>query len=189
MRPIKRVAQRIIHTQPRSFLHVKVDGRQSFFEWLNSGTYRAGQERGTMAITTDSLIRQVLFGFDRDRLVFRLDTAHPARDDLAGVDEIRLRFLEPENVEVRIANPSTPTPQVKVQRDGQRASRSKAAAATQEIFECGIPLSELAITPGSPCHFSIELFAQKQSREKIPSEGTFELTVPAPDFEQRYWQA
>lgn len=142
-----------------------------------------------MAQVTESLIRQVQFGFDKDRLLFRLDTSHSAREDLAGVDEIRLRFLEPENVEVRITNPSTATPQVRVQRDGQRVARSKAAAAAHEIFECGIPLSELAITPGSPCHWSMELFAQKQSRERIPSEGAFELTVPAPDFEQRVWQA
>ncbi len=189
MRPIKRVAQRIIHSQPRSFLKVKVDGRQSFFEWLNSGSYRAGQERGTMAQVTEGLVRQVQFGFDRDRLLVRIDTAHAAREDLAGVDEIRIRFLEPENAEVRVTHPSTATPQVRVQRDGQRVARSKATAATHEIFECGIPLSELSISPGSPCHWSIEFFAQKQSRERIPSEGAFELTVPAPDFEQRVWQA
>ena len=142
-----------------------------------------------MAQTSEGLVRQVQFGFDKDRLLVRVDTSRVARDDLAGIDEIRLRFIEPENVEVRITHPSTATPQVRVQRDGQRVTRSKASAASQEIFECGIPLSELSITPGSPCHWSMELFAQKQSREKIPSEGAFELTVPAPDFEQRVWQA
>jgi hypothetical protein len=189
MRPIKRVAQRIIHTQPKSFLNVKLDGRQSFFEWLNAGSYRAGQERGTMAIVTESVIRQVLFGFDRDRLLIRLDTANGARNDLTSIDEVRLRFLEPENVEVRMTHPASPTPQVRVQRDGQKVARSKASAAVHEILECAIPLSELSISPGSPCHWSIELFAQKQSRERIPSEGAFELAVPPPDFEQRVWQA
>jgi alpha-amylase/alpha-mannosidase (GH57 family) len=189
MRPIKRIAQRIIHTQPRSFLNVKLDGRQSFFEWLNAGSYKSGQERGTMAQVTEGVIRQVQFGFDRDRLLIRLDTANAAREDLTAVDEVRLRFIEPQNVEVRLMNPSAATPQVRVHRDGQRVPRSKASAAVHEILECAIPLSELAITPGSPCHWSIELFAQKQSKERIPAEGAFELAVPAADFEQRVWQA
>lgn len=188
-RPIKRVAQRIIHSQPRSFLTVKIDGRHSFFEWLNAGSYRAGQERGTMAQVTEGVVRQVQFGFDRDRLFIRLDTKNASREDLMSVDEVRLRFIEPDNVEVRMTHPSAAQPQVRVQRDGQKVSRSKASAASHDIFECGIPLSELSIGPGSPCQWSIELFAQKQSKERIPAEGAFELAVPSSDFEQRVWQA
>jgi hypothetical protein len=189
MRPIKRIAHRIIHTQPRSFLKVKVDGRYSFFEWLNAGSYRAGQERGTMAQVTEGIVRQVLFGFDKDRLLIRLDTPHSAQADLSAVDDVRLRFLEPEGAEVRITHPGAPTAKVIVQRDGQKVSRSKACAAAHEVLECAIPLTELGIGPGSPCQYFIELFAHKQSRERIPSEGAFELAVPSPDFEQRVWQA
>jgi hypothetical protein len=188
-RAIKRHAQRTIHTQPRSFLRVKVDGRQSFFEWLNAGTYVAGQERGTMAQVTEGVVRQVQFGFDRDRLLVRLDTANAARQDLTVIDEVRLRFFEPGNMEVRVTHPAGPTPQIRVHRDGQRVPRSKSSAAVHDILECSVPLTELGLESGSPCQWSIELFAQKQSKERIPSEGTFDLAVPSPDFEQRVWQA
>ncbi|MBX3445059.1 MAG: hypothetical protein KF774_21855 [Planctomyces sp.] len=189
LRPIKRLAQRTIHTQPRSFLNVKVDGRQSFFEWLNAGAYRAGQERGTMAQTSEGLVRQVLFGFDRDRLLLRLDTRHAAREDLAGIDEVRLRFLEPEHVEVRVLHPGAANAQVRVLRDGQKVPRSKASAAAHDILEVSIPLSEISVQPGAACHWSIELYAHKQSRERIPAEGAIELAAPSADFEQRVWQA
>ena len=48
-RPIKKRGQRLAHTLPLAFLDVKVDGRESFFEWTNAGRYACVGERGTMA--------------------------------------------------------------------------------------------------------------------------------------------
>ncbi len=51
-RPISRRGHQPIHTMPRSFLDVKVDGRETFFEWLSAGHYTCQNERGTMALVT-----------------------------------------------------------------------------------------------------------------------------------------
>ena len=98
MRPIKRLAKRLIHTQPRTFLDVRVDGRHSYFEWLNAGLYLAGSERSTMTMVSSGLIRRIHFGFNTTHLFLRLDTAGRAISDLAAATEIHVRFSEPDEI-------------------------------------------------------------------------------------------
>ena len=37
---------------PRSFLNVRIDGRETYFEWINAGRYTCQAERGTMAMVS-----------------------------------------------------------------------------------------------------------------------------------------
>ena len=50
-RPISRRGRGAVHyTAPRAFLDVKIDGRATFFEWINAGRYACSNERGTMTL-------------------------------------------------------------------------------------------------------------------------------------------
>ena len=72
--PISQAApHRPLHEQPSSFLNVKVDGRTSYFEWINAARYVCGNDRGTMTLVSQGLMKQVHFGFDENRLL------HPRR--------------------------------------------------------------------------------------------------------------
>src|SRR6185436_6654664 len=51
-RPITRMQRRSIYSEPKGFLKIKVDGRRTYFEWINAGHYVAGSERGTMTLVT-----------------------------------------------------------------------------------------------------------------------------------------
>src|SRR5258708_11552232 len=62
-RPITRLVRRTIHSEPKGFLAVKVDGRRTYFEWINAGHYIAGSERGTMALVTQRVTPQRPFDF------------------------------------------------------------------------------------------------------------------------------
>src|SRR5262249_41643319 len=62
-RPIGRRTQRAVHTLPRSFLEVKIDGRQTFFEWISAGRYTCQNERGAMAMVTRGPLKELYFGF------------------------------------------------------------------------------------------------------------------------------
>src|SRR3954447_23747082 len=65
-------AHRPIHDQPNSFLRVKVDGRSSYFEWINAARYVCGNERGTMALVTKGPLHTIWFGFSAERLLIRV---------------------------------------------------------------------------------------------------------------------
>ena len=193
--PIKRNGHRRLNTLPSGFLPVKVDGRGTFFEWISAGVYEAGSERGTMAQVTDGVIRRIHFGFDRSRLLLRVDTATRARDDFqrAEIDELRIRFVEPEGVELTIVGLSEKSPTVTHSKAAAPAGLaptecSPGEAAIGQIFELGVPLSTLGVEPGRVLKFFVEAFSHGQSSDRAPRETTLEITVPPSDFEQILWQ-
>ena len=54
--PISRAGgQRPLHDQPISFSNVKVDGRATYFEWIDAARYVCGNDRGTMTLVARGL--------------------------------------------------------------------------------------------------------------------------------------
>lgn len=184
--PIKRNGHRRLHTLPTGFLPVRVDGRATFFEWISAGIYNSGSERGTMAQVTDGVIRRIHMGFDQTRLLLRVETASRAGEDFerSGIDELRIRFVEPEGLELTVTGFGQATLSVRLNDAGSSAGE----AAIGQVFELGILLSVLDVQPGSVLKFFVELFALGQSCDRAPREMTLELTVPPPDFEHILWQ-
>jgi alpha-amylase/alpha-mannosidase (GH57 family) len=188
--PIKRNGHRRLHTLPTGFLSVKVDGRGTFFEWISAGEYEAGSERGTMAQVTDGVIRRIGMGFDRSRLLLRVDTANRAREDLqrAEIDELRVRFVEPAGLELVVSDLSNGSLTVALNSAAEAADDPPGEAAVGQIVELSVTLTALGVVPGSVLKFFVELFSHGQSADRAPRETTLELTVPPPDFEQIMWQ-
>ena len=186
--PVTRVERRHIHTYPRAFLRVHVDGRNSYFEWLYAGHYQTGSERGTMTLVTESVIRDIYFGFDRKNLYIRVDTPHHALVDLDDFDEVRIRCLEPFGLEIRLRAPFSAecTPEIAINGDPVQTG---GVAMANQILELAIPWNALDLETGDGVSFAVELASKGEIVERTPSEGAIDLTVPAPDFEMRHWQA
>jgi alpha-amylase/alpha-mannosidase (GH57 family) len=186
--PITRAEHRTVHTDPTGFLPVKVDGRRTYFEWISAGHYVSGNQRGTMTLVTEGVMREVFFGFDTERLMLRVDTAHRASDDLAQVDELRVRFIEPPNVEIRITGLPERAPQAKLYRHDQPVPNARLEFAVDQILELSVAFEDLNVAPDDPIHMYLEAFAARQSVDRAPFEGSLELTAPSPDFERIMWQ-
>jgi len=187
--PISRGVKRTAHTQPTGFLPVKVDGRRTYFEWISAGKYQSGNERGTMTIVTEGLLAQVYFGFDRDRLLLRIDTAKDAADDLAKVEQLRVMFHEPAGYEVRVTGLNVRQPRAKLHHDDKPCPKAKVDVAVGPIFELAVRLSDLGLKPEAAVHFAVEALAKKSSLDRAPREGSVELRCPNEDFELVMWQA
>ncbi len=186
--PIGRGVVKPIHTHPTGFLHVKIDGRRTYFEWINAGCYRSGNERGTMTQVTQGLICEILFGFDAQRLLLRVDTAERATSDLKQADELRMCFAEPRGTEVRLTGLRSGHYAAEVLHDCQVVSHAVEVAGGR-ILEIGIPLAALRLTPDRRIEFHLELLSEQQSLERAPKEGLISMESPSPNFEQRMWQA
>ncbi len=174
------------HKQPQSLLSVNVNGRVSFFEWRHAGHYKSGSERGTMTMVTESVFTDIYFGFDNERLLIRFDTRTNALTDLSEIEEVRLRFVEPYGAEIRI--PCASPEQSLLFIDG-KTQITTATAAIDHILEFAIPYQELGVEIDQQVHFAVELTRDGESLERLPSEGTIDLTVPSADFEMYMWQA
>jgi alpha-amylase/alpha-mannosidase (GH57 family) len=186
----KGAASRSIHDQPTSFLNVKVDGRSTYFEWINAARYACGNERGTMALVAKGLLQSVWFGFCAERLLVRVDTeGGPAAERLAAVTRLRVGFVDPAGWDVVVLNPSEPRPVGHVGHDGETSGNGTSVeVATGKILELAVPFGRLGLRAGDPVRFYVELLSDDASLDRAPREGIFELTVPSPDFERLMWQ-
>ncbi|HEX4130895.1 MAG TPA: glycoside hydrolase family 57 protein [Pirellulales bacterium] len=178
------------HTQPTSLLNVKVDGRRTYFEWINAGHFATSGSRGTMSMVQEGRLADVYFGFDTERLLLRIDARQgSAREQLAGVEALRIEFLEPEGFELIVSHPGTPHPAVQLYHHDVPVSESGAQAAADHILEIALPTRSLGVTIDDNLHFRLDVFENDASVERIPAEGAIETTVPSPEFEMIMWQA
>ncbi len=176
--------------QPSGLLNVKVDGRRTYFEWLNAGRYATTGHRGTMSQATKSRLQALLFGFDENSLFIRMDTAGlPAREGFADIDRLRLFFNEPEGFEILIAHPSWSEPLVQLYHNDVPVSESGVEVAADMIFELSVPWETLAVAVGDRLAFACEFIQGDAVAERVPSEGFVESAVPSADFELLMWQA
>ncbi len=182
--PITQFERKRIHTQPRGLSVVKVDGRQTYFEWVDAGHYEPGSERGTMTLVSEGVIRDLYFGFDATRLLIRIDT----HNKLSTEDELRVRFAAPEGSEVLISGFGDGRLQAKLLRKKRSVSQHTIEAAVKDIIEVGVPFADLKVAAGDAMHFFVEVTRERYSLDLAPSEGSIELDVPTADFEQRHWQ-
>jgi hypothetical protein len=181
---------RPIHDQPISFSHVKIDGRATYFEWIDAARYVCGNERGTMTLVSRSLLECVWFGFDAERLLVRIDTAGgAARHRLAEADRLRIGFVDPAEREVVVINPAETSPVACLNHAGRLLANGRTIpVATGAVCELGIPFARLDRSPGDPIRFYVELSRGESSLDRAPREGVFELVAPSPDFERILWQ-
>jgi alpha-amylase/alpha-mannosidase (GH57 family) len=181
---------RPINDQPTSFLNVKVDGRATYFEWIDGARYLCGNDRGTMTLVTKGLLHCVWFGFDAEQLLLRLDTeGGPAVDRLGDVDRLRVGFVDPAEREIVVVRPSSRQPVAYLNHAGQPiANGTTVSVATGQILELAAPFCRLDRKIGEPLRFYVELLKGETSLDRAPREGIFELTVPSPDFERILWQ-
>jgi alpha-amylase/alpha-mannosidase (GH57 family) len=186
-RPIKRKGGRAIHTLPRSFLNVRVDGRETYFEWINAGRYICQGERGTMAMVKRGPLKDVYFGFDLEHLFVRVDLDQPARAALESFDAVRLSFAEPAGCDFRIDEPGRVGQRGKWISGGEPADVAGIAFAVERIVEVAIPFAKLGVGIGEPIQFCVELLEGRQSRDRAPREGAIALARPTADFERVMW--
>jgi alpha-amylase/alpha-mannosidase (GH57 family) len=179
-----------IHAQPTSFLNVKVDGRSTYFEWINAAHYVCGNERGTMALVAKGALQAVWFGFSADRLLIRVDAeGGAARDRLVEASRLRVGFVDPPEWEVVVPDPSQPRPLGCINHMGEPSGNgSTVEVATGKILEMAVPFGRLGLKAGDPVRFYVELLSDDASLDRAPREGIFELVVPTPDFERIMWQ-
>jgi len=192
-RPVSRRGQRAVHSLPRAFLDVKIDGRRTFFEWLAAGRYTCQQERGTMAMGSRNPIKEVYFGFSPQALLIRVDFERPARLTLADFDILRIGFAEPAGCEILVDKPADLKATARLLKPPKSTDGPPSETATclqlgiDQIMELAVPFEQLGVPVDGPIQFFVELLQGRQSRDRAPREGTINLTCPSPDFEQIMW--
>ena len=189
-RPISQGRRHQLHTQPTGLLSVKVDGRRTYFQWINAGHCPCQDARGTMAMAREGLLDNLYFGFDLKRLMVRLDArGGPFRERLADLDALRVFFFQPEGFELRITNPAQKRSSARLYHNGNPVARSGVEAAADLILELAVPWRSLGVSTDDPIQFCVDLIEDEHSVQRVPHEGAIETSVPSPEYEFIMWQA
>jgi alpha-amylase/alpha-mannosidase (GH57 family) len=179
-----------LYTDPTGLLSVKVDGRRTYFEWINAGHYVCGGSRGTMSMVTSGFVSDLYFGFDTEKLFLRLDSrGGPFREQMADVEAMRFVFLQPSGFEIVVSHPSRKTPTALLSHNGAPVSGAGIEVAADLLFEMSVPFRGLTLKTDERVDFYIEIIKGNESVERIPYEGAIESSVPSPDYELIMWQA
>ena len=178
------------YSDPTGLIRVKIDGRRTYFEWINAGHYACSGSRGTMNMVALGLISDLYFGFDLERLLLRFDCrGGPAREQLATIDAVRIRFLSPSGFALVLKNPSHKRPVIELSLNDAPLMAQGLEAAADLLLELAIPFRGLALKTDDRIQFYAELLEGQQVVERIPQEGAIETVVPSPDYELIMWQA
>jgi hypothetical protein len=190
-RPISQGHGQRLHSQPTGLLNIKVDGRRSYFEWLNAGHYVCQGARGTMSMAgAEGIISDLYFGFNEKLLALRLDARGGSfQENLGDVDAVRVVFYEPEGFELRVVKPTGKKPGCTLFRAEEKVAQAQVHAASDLVFEATIPFRSLGVGREEAIQFFIELQRKGLVVERIPTEGAIETTAPGDDFELTNWQA
>ena len=178
------------YTEPTGLLTVKINGRQTYFEWINAGHYVASGSRGTMSMVERRVVEELYYGFDTERLFLRLDgRGESIRDTLSDIESLRVVFLKPAGYELVVTHLTEERPTVELRANDLPMSGTQIEAASDSILEIAIPWRHLGLKVDLPLEFYLELTAGGQTVERLPIEGTIDATVPSEDFELLMWQA
>jgi alpha-amylase/alpha-mannosidase (GH57 family) len=175
--------------QPTGLLQVKINGCETYFEWINAGRVTATAARGTMTMADEQVLTRLHFGFDDHRLLLRFDTAGSARLRLANFEQLRIVMVQPAGYELLVSRPGSARPAVQLFHNDVPVSSHGGEAACDHILELGIAWRSLAPRAETPLHFFAELLVGGQAVQRIPHEGAVETFVPSADYELMMWQA
>jgi alpha-amylase/alpha-mannosidase (GH57 family) len=167
-----------IDASPTAFISPTLDGEEtSYFEWLGAGHVHVREVAGAMhqIERRPPLVTDVWFGFSREHLFLRLDSARPLRELLDEGYEVTLNFLKPDGARLLISERRVDAPRIE-----------RVAAAT--ILEAAIPLAGLDAASGLSFFVAIH-DAEGHEVERHPASHPFEVPAVDAAFEARHWSA
>jgi alpha-amylase/alpha-mannosidase (GH57 family) len=188
---------RSVAEPPSAFVRATLDGEvTSYFEWLGAGSLQlraAGSSMHQAADGGEPLTTLLLFGFDADRLLLRVDFRRPAGDLLVGSAEVRVTFLNPPDVRVRVSAAAARIGAALEQRLPSGAwvtvPAPGLAAEARHILEIAIPFASLEVSAGFYLGCFVSVHVNGAEVERYPGHQALQIQVPSAEFEAFNWTA
>jgi hypothetical protein len=189
-------AMAVAPSAPTALLRPQVDGEvTSYFEWLGAGSLDIRDTAGAMHQIERSapLLNGIRFGFDRHRLLVRLDARQPMEELLAGGYEVSLKFLVPSALRFSIRKDAGALTTGYWRRHQEPPywrpiGVGMATVGVGSILELALPFADLE-ADASLAFFVAIYDASSTELERYPADRPIELALPDELFEARHWRA
>ncbi|MDD5545763.1 MAG: glycoside hydrolase family 57 protein [Candidatus Omnitrophica bacterium] len=188
--PIRTKKAKIVR-EPYGFTKPVIDGMDTnYFEWINAGLIDTSKRGGTMH-QSETIIKQIYFGFDSEALYLRFDIP-PDREN-ENKEEYGLNLLFQEKG-IKVSAPllrNSKDPQYTISeksKDGTWAEvKRDAAVAYDKILELAVKFNDIKAGPGDLLKLTVTVEAAGTVIERCPESGEIEITLPGPDYESQAW--
>ncbi|MCE5312172.1 MAG: hypothetical protein LLF86_03370 [Nitrospiraceae bacterium] len=174
----------------RGFITPSIDGIvTSYFEWHTAAYLDVKQSGGSMH-KSESTFSRIYYGFNKDNMYIRLDTSEPFYEMIKTEPlTLTINITSPYTYKITCSLSADATKSVlsKKGSDGWTQTQAAIEAAVSDIFEIGLPFSEIGAKVDDMVHFSIDVARDSYSSERLPSRGHMSLTVPVPYYEDLMW--
>lgn len=171
----------------RGFIEPKIDGFvTSYYEWYQ-GAYMDIKKSGGSMHKAESILSHFYYGFNKDNLFLRLDTAIPF-GDLPDNTKFSIDLIRPFHMKILVwIKPLLKAELLKTKNSEWEKIKDIPDVAMQDIFEIKIPFSDLNAKEKDEINLSISIIKNGEEIERCPWRGYITLTVPTPEFEAMLW--
>jgi len=186
---IKRVVSAV--KPPVDFVTPQIDGRvTSYFEWQAAGSYQTeAGATGTMH-RAQNLVKAIYFGFDLNNLYFRLDLSHPIDPESLKTTGLRIRFLQPEGLEVLGEIQADKSFKLTLinKKPGQEDKLAELPPGSAlKIIEFAVPLKHVSLDAKQPLEVILLVEKDGLEQERWPADLPIQIPHPAADTFAESW--
>ncbi|MBF0559523.1 MAG: glycoside hydrolase [Nitrospirae bacterium] len=175
-------------TQARGFIRPKIDGTEtSYYEWNQAAFIDVKRSGGSMH-RSESIIASLHYGFDKDNFYLRIDPKVPFAE-MQEKNIIHVDIVKPFTFRIVFDIGKGQNGAVLYEKINEEWKEVKSLqdAAAVDIFELGIPFSDLKSKENDEINFSIDIMRNGDEVERCPWRGYITVTVPSPYYETIMW--
>jgi len=178
--------------EPLGFISPSLDGQVThFYEWREAGFFSAKTTGGSM-YRGEGFLSGFYYGFDAERLYFRIDPLWGKKDQFQGL-RVHIHFSQPREWQVVFPldfyGEEMPSFELYLQEGGRWVPKGRSTRmGAGKILELSIPFGELRLQPQQRIHFFVQVQKGEFEVERYPRSGYLSLSVPDRDFESVHWQ-
>jgi alpha-amylase/alpha-mannosidase (GH57 family) len=180
----------LVYRVPRRFIRPRLEGEiTNYYEWLTAGHYYVADQQGTMH-RAETLLKQILFGFDLENAYFRVDAEKSKMEDFFRTG-FRLQILFLPSHILSISRKEDGTIHLILERergDGWILVEHHCEVGIGQIVEIKVPFADLEKKSGDPIRFRISMSQYEVVIEEHPQAGAIQFLVPGPHFEEIDWE-
>ncbi len=173
---------------PAHLVSPSITGRSdSYYKWMAAG--RVVMSHG-FSHRPDPLVEEVRFGFDHERLYFKVRGTGPLREVMSRRRiGVVLRFVRPERLDLRVY--LDPRGRVAVARVEGGEGLSGVEAAVESVLEVAVPFELLSGTAKSDSGTTVEVYLVVTRRgrefERFPAMDNIVFAIRGEDLDVENW--
>jgi alpha-amylase/alpha-mannosidase (GH57 family) len=186
--PIKSKIQITQIFQPTGYITPALDGKvTNYYEWSQAGFFDC-LKAGSSMHRSVSIVKGIYFGFDKEKLYFRIDTVLPALQYQSEDYVFQFDIFEPAKYHLKIMQNQAQLLGHSSKDDSEYPAAANILLAISKIIELSLPWEAVGIQTEKDLVFSLSVKKGGNELEKWPTLELIQLHIPDEMKKPTFWE-